>query len=159
MLSLRGHCEKSLVSPHDSVRIAREIYYTCSVVYSRSRLLSNFIRIGMDSFVLTDYEGERAGEFWITENYRKIRFLFLEGKMCSEFKEYLDVVHDFLFSIVIVKHWFKEIQRGPRRLTWQNSTISWESRHLKRACELFSAWNIGQTKGVGSMDVAFAYFG
>ena len=63
MLSLRGHCEKSLVSPHDSVRIAREIYYTCSVVYSRSRLLSNFIRIGMDSFVLTDYEGERAGEF------------------------------------------------------------------------------------------------
>ncbi len=42
-----------------------------------------------------------------------IRFLFLEGKSRSEIKERLDAVYgDCSSSIVTVKNWFNEFQRG-----------------------------------------------
>ena len=42
-----------------------------------------------------------------------IRFLFLEGKSRSEIKERLDAVYgDSSPSMVTVKNWFNEFQRG-----------------------------------------------
>ena len=48
------------------------------------------------------------------EQYRSvIRFLFLEGKWRSEFKERLDPVYeDSSPSMTTVKNWFNEFQRG-----------------------------------------------
>ncbi|XP_035222076.1 uncharacterized protein LOC118194963 [Stegodyphus dumicola] len=48
------------------------------------------------------------------EQYRSvIRFLFLEGKSCSEIKECLNAVYgDSSPSMATVKNWFNEFQRG-----------------------------------------------
>ncbi len=48
------------------------------------------------------------------EQYRSmIRFLFLEGKLRSEIKEWLDAVYgDCAPSMATVKNWFNEFQRG-----------------------------------------------
>jgi len=79
-----------------------------------------------------------------------IRFLFLEWKLRSEFKEGLDAVYgNSSPSMATVKNWFNEFQRGrtsvfdesrpgaPKTYTTEDNVIedtrdSWDSRHVKR---------------------------
>ena len=101
-------------SPLEGATIEREIYHC--VAYSHRRFLSKFQWNRTCSFVLTACGNGGVRGFY--KNGKKkcrsvIRFSFLEGKSCNEIKERLDAVYsDSSTSMVIVKNWFNEFQRG-----------------------------------------------
>ena len=58
--------------------------------------------------MLEDFREMEKLQYWLV-----IRFLFFEGKLCSEIKERLDAVYsDSSPSLATIKNWFNEFQCG-----------------------------------------------
>ena len=90
-MQIRGRSDKYFTSPPEGATIARKIYYC--VVYSRRRLMSNFQLNRTRNFVLIVCGREGYYKNGKRANRSVIRFLFLEGKSCSEIKQRVDAVY------------------------------------------------------------------
>jgi len=128
---LQGQSDKYIASPPDGVTIAREMYYR--VVHSRRRLLSKFQPNRIRSFVLTACGMGRVrgflknGERAISVDDLTLVLRWRPSKI--GLTSFNVVARRFLMSHAQVPR-----KRLPRRITWQNSTISyWQTAEWRYA--------------------------